>query len=132
MNVGIELRNTRLQRGISLEDLSQSTKIKVPVLRALEDGDVADLPPVVYVLGHLRSYTREVGLEYDDIAHRYLDYIQQENAFNQAQAARAEAARVRATTPAAPLPAEPLPVANSALRRMHALAFRAGCCEAEA
>jgi cytoskeleton protein RodZ len=113
MSVGIELRNTRVQRGMSLEELSQATKVKVEVLRALEEGDVADLPPVVYVLGHLRSYTREVGLDYDDIAHRYLDYIQQENAVNRAQAARAEAARVRATAPTALPPAEPSPVCNS-------------------
>jgi cytoskeletal protein RodZ len=107
MNVGIELRNTRLQHGMSLEDLSRSTKIKVPILRALEEGDVAALPPVVYVLGHLRSYAREIGLDYDDIAHRYLDYLERQTALERAQAARVEAARIRATQPAAPPPGEP-------------------------
>jgi cytoskeletal protein RodZ len=115
MNVGIELRNTRLQRGMSLEDLANSTKIKVPVLRALEEGDVAGLPPIVYVLGYLRTYAQELRLDYDDIVHRYLDYIEQENARTRAQAARAEAARARrdrSTPPPASAPADS-PASNS-------------------
>jgi cytoskeletal protein RodZ len=98
---------------MSLEDLANSTKIKVPVLLALEEGDVARLPPIVYVLGYLRTCAQELRLDYDDIVHRYLDYIEHENARNQAQAARAEAARARRDRSTLPPVSAPLDASSS-------------------
>lgn len=77
MQVGVELAEARQQLGLSLEDISSRTKISVERLVAIERGDVAQLPPLVYLNGFLRAYATEVHLDPDDIANRYLTAVEQ-------------------------------------------------------
>lgn len=61
--VGARLREARVARGLSLDDVAQITKIARPVLAALEDGDANALPAMVFVRGFVRSYARLVELD---------------------------------------------------------------------
>jgi transcriptional regulator with XRE-family HTH domain len=72
MHVGRELARARQQLGRSLEDISAKTKVSVERLIAIEQNDVNQLPPLVYVRGFVRSYATEVGLDPDDTVGRYL------------------------------------------------------------
>lgn len=72
MHVGSELRRARFARGLSREQLSGITKISAERLDAIERNRVDELPPIVYLRGYLRAYAREVGLDPDDIAERYI------------------------------------------------------------
>jgi transcriptional regulator with XRE-family HTH domain len=72
MNVGAELRGAREQRGISLDQLSRTTKISVATLRALERNKIDSLPGGIFVRGFLRAYAREVGLDVEETVKRYL------------------------------------------------------------
>jgi cytoskeletal protein RodZ len=71
MDMGETLRLAREERGLSLEALSQRTKISGPLLRAIEDNDVRRLPGGIFLRGFLRAYAREVGLDPDDTVARY-------------------------------------------------------------
>lgn len=60
--IGEFLRKTRTERGISLEQVSQATRVKVEYLQAIEHNDPADLPSVVHARGFLRLYASFLDL----------------------------------------------------------------------
>jgi cytoskeleton protein RodZ len=62
MDVGAVLRDAREQRGLSLDQLAQATKIRVTVLQAIETNRGEKLPEPIFLRGFVRAYAREVGL----------------------------------------------------------------------
>ncbi len=61
--LGEELSAARKAKGLSLEDVSRATKIRKPILVALEEGRLEALPPVVFLAGHLRAYAAVLELD---------------------------------------------------------------------
>ena len=61
--VGRALLAGRESRGMSLPELSQRTRIKAPLLEALEQGEVEKLPRGPCRRGFARAYAVEVGLD---------------------------------------------------------------------
>ena len=72
MNVGAELAAARHARGFSLEEIGVRTKVNVERLAAIERNELDQLPPRVYLLGFVRAFAHEVGLQPDEVAQRYL------------------------------------------------------------
>jgi len=60
-----EFKEHREQQNITLEDISDVTKINVSFLSALEEGDF-DVLPDTYVRLFLRAYAKEIGLDPDE------------------------------------------------------------------
>ena len=60
---GDELRRERVKRKVSMENISEETKISVRHLEALEAGEYDSLPGGVFRKGIVRSYLAAVGLE---------------------------------------------------------------------
>ena len=60
---GDKLRREREMRGVSLEEISESTKIGTRSLRALEEGDFDKLPGGIFNKGFVRAYSRFLGLD---------------------------------------------------------------------
>lgn len=71
MTIGLELRQAREERGISLRELSERTKIRQPALRAIESDDLRQLPGGAIGRGFVKLYAREVGLDAHAIAERF-------------------------------------------------------------
>jgi hypothetical protein len=69
---GARLRLQREARGLTLDDLSRTTKISKATLAALESGDVLHLPAPIYTRGFVKAYAREVGLDPMQAADAYL------------------------------------------------------------
>lgn len=65
--IGECLRLRREETKMSLEKVSQKTKISLNILRALEANDFESLPSPAYVKGFVLSYARVVGLSPSDI-----------------------------------------------------------------
>ncbi|MBK7258863.1 MAG: DUF4115 domain-containing protein [Ignavibacteriae bacterium] len=57
-----ELRAAREARGMSLDDIAQSTLINIDFLKAIEAGET-DILPAAYVRAFLRAYAASVGLD---------------------------------------------------------------------
>ena len=72
MNVGAELAQARERLGLSRDDISTRTKISVERLSAIEQEDVAALPPLVYLKGFVREYTAAVNLDPEEVTRRYV------------------------------------------------------------
>lgn len=60
---GEKLRREREMRGVSLEEISESTKIGTRSLRALEEDDFDKLPGGIFNKGFVRAYSRFLGLD---------------------------------------------------------------------
>lgn len=71
LHFGQALRRAREQRGLSLHDLAEQTRISVRWLGALEEARTEQLPAPVFVIGYLRSYARALGLSGDEAVERY-------------------------------------------------------------
>jgi cytoskeleton protein RodZ len=72
MDVGETLRIAREQQGLSLDVISQRTKIGTEKLRAIEENDIQRLPSGIFLRGFVRAYAREVGLDVEDTVNRYI------------------------------------------------------------
>ena len=72
MNVGAQLRRAREQRELFLPDLSQITKIRVVLLKALENNDTLTISGDFYTRSFLRAYAAAVGLNPEEIVREYL------------------------------------------------------------
>jgi cytoskeleton protein RodZ len=60
------LATIRRNRGISLEQIAESTKISVRSLEAIERGEFAKLPGGIYNTSYIRQYAR--AIDYDESA----------------------------------------------------------------
>ncbi|MGZ8243684.1 RodZ domain-containing protein [Methylomagnum sp.] len=64
---GAKLREQREARNLSLETVARQLHLSIQAVRALEENDLAKLPPPVYVRGFLRSYARLVDMPEDEV-----------------------------------------------------------------
>lgn len=71
LSFGRYLQAIRLEKKISLEQVSQQTRIGVGNLLLIEQEDHERLPAEVYVKGFLRSYAKAVGADGDEVIRRY-------------------------------------------------------------
>lgn len=69
---GERLRREREMRGISLENIAESTKIGTRLLRALEDEQFELLPGGIFNKGFVRAYAKFLGLNEDETVTEYL------------------------------------------------------------
>ena len=60
--VGQKLKEARLHKGLTLDQVSEKLKIKVSFLSAIEKGDYKKLPSSAYALGFVRNYSSFLGL----------------------------------------------------------------------
>lgn len=69
--LGQYLRSERGKRGMSLEEVSARTRIRLQTLEALERDDYPALPAEVTVKGFLRAYARCLDLNEQEVLARY-------------------------------------------------------------
>ncbi len=64
---GDRLRRERERRGVTVHDISESTKISSRFLRALEAEDYPNLPGGVFNRGFLRAYCKYLGMDEEEL-----------------------------------------------------------------
>jgi len=70
---GEAIRKMREQRGLTLKEIAEKTKISVAVLQALEEERYEDMPSArVYVRGFVRCLAEEIGLDKDQVSQSYV------------------------------------------------------------
>lgn len=70
-SLGQMLREAREQRGLGLEEVEASTRIRKSYLAALEQEDYAKLPHPTYVKGFIKTYASFLGLETRELLDLY-------------------------------------------------------------
>ncbi len=72
LSFGDEIRRARELREISLREISESTKISLRHLEAMERNDFAHLPGGAYNRGYVRAYCEYIGLDAESMVNAYL------------------------------------------------------------
>ncbi len=65
--LGTRLKEARLSKGYSLDDLQEITKIQKRYLVAIEEGNYSIMPGTFYVRAFIKQYAEAVGLDADEI-----------------------------------------------------------------
>jgi cytoskeleton protein RodZ len=74
MDVGTQLREARVRRGLTLDTVRASTKVSKAVLEHIDQNRFDRLPGGILTKGHVRAYARAVGLDPERVVD---DYIRQ-------------------------------------------------------
>ena len=62
---GERLKNLRLEKGLTLQDVSKQTKVHLSILKAIEEDSLVGLNPV-YIKGFVKIYCRFLGVDPKD------------------------------------------------------------------
>jgi transcriptional regulator with XRE-family HTH domain len=76
--LGSKLRETREQKGITLRQIANATKISIGALEALERNDIARLPGGIFSRAFVRSYAIEVGLDPEETLREFIAQFPQD------------------------------------------------------
>ena len=71
LKTGELLRQTRLARGIELEEISAVIHVRVSQLKAIEEDHIEALPGMTYALGFVKSYANYLKLDATDILAKF-------------------------------------------------------------
>jgi cytoskeleton protein RodZ len=71
--IGPILERARMERGLTLDEAEQATKIRKRYLSGLEREDYEVLPDAVYARGFLKTYANYLGLDGDKLARELRD-----------------------------------------------------------
>ena len=71
-SLGARLKEERVRRGVTLDEISRSTKIGTRLLRALEDEHFDQLPGGIFNKGFIRAYARFLGIDEEQAIADYL------------------------------------------------------------
>jgi cytoskeletal protein RodZ len=70
-DIGAALRAVREFRGLSLEEVSDITRVRPSYLTAMEELRLADLPSRPFVIGYLRAYAQALDVDPDAAVARF-------------------------------------------------------------
>jgi cytoskeletal protein RodZ len=71
--IGPVLEKARLDKGLTLDEVEQATKIRKRYLAGLEREDYGVLPDAVYAHGFLKTYANYLGLDGESLSQRLKD-----------------------------------------------------------
>jgi cytoskeletal protein RodZ len=69
--IGALLSASRHEKGISLEEVATKTQIRLSLLKAIELGQIENLPEPVYLKGLLKQFADNLGLNGKEIANSF-------------------------------------------------------------
>jgi len=73
---GKRLKAERESQDLSLKQVSESTKIRAHLLKAIEEDQYELISSPVYVKGFLEAYSRCLGLDSNDVVLQYQKYLE--------------------------------------------------------
>ncbi|QNO16490.1 helix-turn-helix domain-containing protein [Alkalicella caledoniensis] len=73
IEIGRQLKEAREAKNLSVEDIAQRTKLRKDQVIAIEEGNLSNLPPLAYVKGFVKLYSKVVGLEITSTAAATVD-----------------------------------------------------------
>jgi len=71
MTAGSSIHAARTARGMSLEELAHTTKLRASILAAMEGDDFSHCGGTVYARGQLRAMAPVLGLDPDELVEEF-------------------------------------------------------------
>ncbi|WP_445396637.1 helix-turn-helix domain-containing protein [Streptomyces sp. LE64] len=69
--IGRALQQARIDSGLTVEQVSTATRVRVPIIHAIEQDDFSRCGGDVYARGHIRTLARAVGLDPAELLERF-------------------------------------------------------------
>jgi cytoskeleton protein RodZ len=76
---GARMKLVREQRGVSLRQIADATKISVGQLEALERNDISRLPGGIFSRAFVRSYAAQIGVDPEQTVREFLSQFPHES-----------------------------------------------------
>ncbi|MGW0534547.1 helix-turn-helix domain-containing protein [Streptomyces sp. NPDC003032] len=70
-SIGHVLRQARVDAGLTVDEVSTSTRVRIPIVHAIEQDDFSRCGGDVYARGHIRTLARAAGLDPVPLLARY-------------------------------------------------------------
>ncbi len=70
-SIGRALQQARIAAGLTVEEVSSSTRVRIPIVHAIEEDDFSRSGGDVYARGHIRMFARAVGADPDVLVAQY-------------------------------------------------------------
>ncbi|MFE1552750.1 helix-turn-helix domain-containing protein [Streptomyces sp. NPDC058718] len=70
-SIGRALQQARIAAGLTVEEVSASTRVRIPIVHAIEEDDFSRCGGDVYARGHIRTLARAVGIDPADLIEQY-------------------------------------------------------------
>jgi cytoskeleton protein RodZ len=94
------LKDKRESLGLSLSEVSVSTKINTRILTAIEEGIKEDLPPLSFLKGFVRTYSKFLKLDSEEVMRNFIEELNADDSIEQPAVPQATPAPTRtASTP---------------------------------
>nr|WP_229833341.1 helix-turn-helix domain-containing protein [Streptomyces purpureus] len=69
--MGRTLQQARIDAGLTVDEVSTSTRVRIPIVHAIEEDDFSRCGGDVYARGHIRTLARAVGLDPAPLVDQY-------------------------------------------------------------
>ncbi|MFJ3925168.1 helix-turn-helix domain-containing protein [Streptomyces sp. NPDC090022] len=70
-SIGTVLKKARIVAGLTVEEVSSTTRVRIPIVHAIEQDDFTRCGGDVYARGHIRTLARAVHLDPDPLVEAY-------------------------------------------------------------
>ncbi|MER7752972.1 RodZ domain-containing protein [Kitasatospora sp. NPDC097643] len=70
-SIGRVLSTARIEAGLTVDQVSTATRVRVPIVHSIEEDDFARCGGDFYARGHIRSIARAVGVDGEALVARY-------------------------------------------------------------
>lgn len=127
--LGEELRHKREQRGITLAEIAEATRIGTRFLKAIETDNFSILPGGIFTRSFIRAYAKHVGMNEDEAIGLYLQQVagqtvEQQQAADQPSIQASPAQKITKPAPTSPGIARPAAPVAASSRRFEPVTFR--------
>jgi cytoskeletal protein RodZ len=75
VDFGARMKRAREEKGVSLRQIADRTKLSVGALDALERNDISRLPGGIFSRAFVRSYALEIGLDPEQTVREFLQHF---------------------------------------------------------
>ncbi|MEV7417645.1 RodZ domain-containing protein [Streptomyces sp. NPDC089919] len=72
-SIGRALQQARIRAGLTVDEVSTTTRVRIPIVHAIEQDDFTRCGGDVYARGHIRTLARAVGLDPAELIEQYDD-----------------------------------------------------------
>ncbi|MEV6399347.1 RodZ domain-containing protein [Streptomyces sp. NPDC051907] len=72
-SIGRVLQQARIDAGLTVDEVSSSTRVRIPIVHGIEQDDFSRCGGDVYARGHIRTLARAVGIDPDPLVEQYDD-----------------------------------------------------------
>ena len=84
LSLGEKLRQAREERGISISEVAEQTRISPLYLKSIEKDDYKPLPGGIFNKGFVRSYARYIGFDEDEALADYAQIVAEDATLTEA------------------------------------------------